>query len=129
MTRNELIDACGRSSGGGMTKLMDELLESGFISESLPFNKTSKDTLYKLTDEYSLFYLKFIENSKSYGEGTWTKKSTSPSWRSWSGLAFENIWLKHIPQIKKGLGISGVYTEQSAWRYAAKSDEQGEDFR
>ena len=125
LTRSELMGVCQLSSGGSLTKLMDELLESGFVSESIPFNKTSRDVIYKLSDEYSLFYLKFMENSKAYGEGTWQKKSISPSWKSWSGLAFENIWLKHIPEIKKALGISGIYTEQSAWRYVAKGEGQG----
>jgi uncharacterized protein len=125
LTRTEILEVCQVSSGGGVTKILEELLESGFISEYIPFDKTVKDAIYKLTDEYSLFYLKFIEDSKSFGEGTWVKKSASPSWSSWSGLAFENIWLKHIPQIKKALGISGVYTEQSAWRYVSKGDGQG----
>lgn len=120
MTRNEILEACPLSSGGTLTKLIDELLESGFISEHSPFNKTSRDNIYKLSDEYSLFYVKFMDGSKAFGEGTWQSKAVSPSWKSWSGLAFENIALKHIPQIKKALGISGVYTEQSAWRYAPK---------
>ena len=61
-----------------------------------------------------------MDNSKSFGEGTWQSKSVGASWKSWSGLAYENIVLKHIKQIKKALGISGVYTEQSAWRFVAK---------
>jgi uncharacterized protein len=121
LTRTEILEACDLSSGGGATKL----LESGFITEYIPFDKTVKDAIFKLTDEYSLFYLKFIEDNKSYGQGTWLLKSTSPSWASWSGLAFENIWLKHIPQIKKALGIGAVYTQESAWRYAAKGDGKG----
>lgn len=120
MTRNEILEACPLSSGGTLTKLIDELLESGFISESSPFNKTSRDNIYKLSDEYSLFYIKFIEGSRAFGAGTWQSKVVGSSWKSWSGLAFENIALKHIPQIKKALGISGVYTEQSAWRYVPK---------
>ena len=125
MTRTEIINACELSSGGSFSKLIDELLESGFIAQYVPFGKTSKDMIYKLCDEYSLFYLKFIENSKSTGKGTWLLKSTGQSWTSWSGYAFENICLRHISQIKKALGISGIYTEQSVWRHAAKNDETG----
>ncbi len=119
LTRNEIIEACQLNSGGTVTKLLNELLESGFISEHYPYNK-SRDSIYWLSDEFSLFYLKFMEGSKASGEGTWQSKTTSSSWKSWSGLAFENIALKHIAQIKKALGISGVYSEQSAWRYVAK---------
>jgi uncharacterized protein len=125
MTRNELLTACKMKSGGGINKLLDELLESGFISEQSPFNRTAKDSFYKLSDEYSLFYLKFVENSKAIGEGSWMDYLQSSAWKSWSGLAFENICLKHIPQIKKALGIFGVYTEQSAWRSVGKAGEKG----
>jgi hypothetical protein len=66
-----------------------------------------------------------MENSKSVGAGTWQSKVAGQFWKSWSGFAFENICLKHVPQIKKMLGISGVYTEQSAWRYVPKAGETG----
>jgi uncharacterized protein len=125
LTRNEIIENCGFKTGGTVTKILEELLESGFISEYLPFNKTAKEAIFKLSDEYSLFYLKFIENSKATGAGTWQSKATSQSWKSWMGFAFENICLKHVSQIKKALGISGIYTEQSVWRYVPKTGETG----
>ncbi len=125
LNRNEIIGTCGFKTGGTMTKVLDELLESGFISEYLPFNKTAKEAVYKLSDEYSLFYLKFIESSKATGAGTWQSKAKEQAWTSWMGFAFENICLKHVPQIKKALGISGIYTEQSVWRYVSKPGETG----
>lgn len=118
LTRNEIISACGLQSGGSTTALLEELAESGFIAPYLPFQKKANESIYKLSDEYTLFYLKFVENSRAAGSGTWLKKSTKPSWRSWSGYAFEGICLKHTDNIKQALGISGVYTEVSAWRYA-----------
>ena len=120
LTRTEIAEMSQINSGGTLTKLIDELQESGFISEHLPFNKTNRDSIYKLSDEFSLFYLKFMESSKAFGAGTWQSKAATPSWKSWCGLAFENIALKHIAQIKKALGIAGVYSEQSVWRFVAK---------
>ncbi len=125
MTRNEILQACELSSGGTFSRLIDELMQSGFISEYLPFGKNNKDSIFKLNDEFSLFYFKFMLGSKIFGEGAWQTKVTGNSWKSWSGLAFENICIKHIPQIKKALGIAAVYTEQSAWRYTPKTDEKG----
>jgi AAA+ ATPase superfamily predicted ATPase len=116
LTRKEIIEECRLVSGGGTTKLLDELLESGFIHFYLPFQKNVNEAIYKLADEYSLFYLKFIENSRATGKGSWMKKAASQSWKSWSGIAFENICLKHAGQIKDAVGISGIYTEESAWR-------------
>ncbi len=125
LTRNEIIEVCSLTSGGGTTQLLEELSESGFITPYVPFEKTSRDSIYKLTDEYSIFYIKFIENSKSQGAGVWMRLSESSSWKSWSGLAFESICLKHEQQIKKAIGIADVYTEVSPWRYSAKEKEEG----
>lgn len=125
LTRKEIITECGLSTGGTATLLLEELTESGFISPYLPFEKNTRDSIYKLSDEYSRFYLKFMESSRATGTGTWIKLSTTPSWRSWSGLAFESVCLKHTKEIKAALGIAGVYTEESAWRYAPGKGRQG----
>lgn len=125
LTRKEIIAECGLSTGGTATLLLEELTESGFISAYLPFEKNVRDSIYKLSDEYSRFYLKFIENSRATGAGTWIKLSTSSSWRSWSGTAFESVCLKHIKEIKAALGIAGVYTEESAWRYVPGKGQPG----
>ncbi len=125
LTRKEIITTCKLSSGGTATKLLEELVESGFITPYIPFGKTFRDNIYKLTDEYSLFYLKFMEKARTTGAGTWLKISATPSWKSWSGFAFEGLCLKHAQQIKKSLGISGVLTEESGWRSVAANGEQG----
>lgn len=78
MSRNEVIKACGLSTGG-TTKLFDELKHSGFIKQYTPFERNSPNRLYKLSDEYSLFYLKFIEHARSTGAGTWHKITESQS--------------------------------------------------
>lgn len=125
LTRNEIIDTCKLKSGGGTTQLLEELSESGFIEVYTPFGKTAKDSIYKLVDEYSLFYTKFIENGKLKGAGSWAKYSTTASWISWSGYAFENICMKHIKQLKSALGIESVHTEHYMWRYTPKLGENG----
>jgi hypothetical protein len=125
LTRNQLIEICAIKSGGSTTIMLEELLESGFVQQYFPFGKATKDAVFKLSDEYTIFYLKFIENSKAVGEGAWLNKAQTPIYRTWCGLAFENICLKHVPQIKKGLGISGIYTEHSIWRTEGKNNEKG----
>jgi len=68
-----------------------------------------------LSDEYSLFYLKFIRNNKVEGSGTWKKLFMSQSYKSWSGFSFETLCLKHVQQIKKGLRIDAIYSISSSW--------------
>ena len=125
LSRKEIIDRCELTSGGEVSQLLEELTESGFITPSVPFNKTKKDAIYRLTDEYSLFYLKFIENKRAVGSGTWSSFCNGASWRSWSGLAFESIIIKHSNQLKKALGIENVYAEVSSWRKTGSETEKG----
>lgn len=114
-TRSEILSLTGISNGGGLTKTLEELQYSGFIAEYRPFGRTKKETLYRLTDEYSLFYLKFIEKFKNEGAGVWKNFQKSPSYHVWSGYAFESMCLKHLPQLKKALGIEGVFSTSSSF--------------
>lgn len=125
LTRFEIIEICKLTSGGAATKLLEELLESGFIEAYSTFNKNVRESIYKLTDEYSHFYIKFIEGGRAKGAGTWIKFSRGASWKSWSGSAFERVCLKHAQQLKNALHVGGVYSEESAWRYTPKNDEKG----
>jgi AAA+ ATPase superfamily predicted ATPase len=125
LTRNEIIDKCGFTSGGTTTKILKELEESGFITAYIPFEKNKNDSLHKLTDEYSLFYLKFIEQTRATGAGTWLRQMKSHSYTSWSGFAFESVCQKHTIQIKKALGIENVHTEESTWRHVPLKGKQG----
>ncbi|MBS1664109.1 MAG: AAA family ATPase [Bacteroidetes bacterium] len=115
LTREEIVQSSGISNGGALTTILKELEESGFINKSFPFGKKTRDSIYRLTDQYSLFYLKFIKDQKQFGEGSWLSRIDNPSWRAWSGYAYESICLQHTFAIKKALGISGVYTETSSW--------------
>jgi AAA+ ATPase superfamily predicted ATPase len=115
MTRNELLAAAELPTGGALSDLLDELVEAGFVGRAVPYDKSRKDALYRLTDEYSLFYLKWIERNRSTGPDVWLKKHSSPAWRAWSGYAFENVCIKHIRQLKHALGIAGVETEEAGW--------------
>lgn len=123
LTRNQLIKAASLQSGGSTTLLLEELSSAGFITPYIPYGKKVKDTIYKLTDSFSLFYLKFMEQHRSGAKGTWQRLSDTPSWKSWSGFAFENTCLKHEPAIKIALGIQGIHTEAGIWR--GKSDAGG----
>ncbi|MES2659636.1 MAG: ATP-binding protein [Verrucomicrobiota bacterium] len=105
------------SSGGGLTRTLEELSEAAFITPVKPFGKKTKETIYRLSDEYSLFYLRWIENHR--GDGDFLSLQNSPAWRAWSGYALESLAHRHIPQIKRALGIGGVQTTHSSWLHRA----------
>ncbi|MBK8634226.1 MAG: ATP-binding protein [Saprospiraceae bacterium] len=114
LTRTEILKKSKLPNAGSTTRLLDELEESGFIGKYTPFEKKSKDALYRIADPYTLFYYKFIKSTKTTSN-TYLSISQTASWPIWQGLAFENICLYHIPQIKDKLGISGVNTLQASW--------------
>lgn len=117
LTRSEIINFTDLSDGGGVTKVLNELFFSGFITDYYPFGKKNKDKLYRLTDEYSLFYLNFIEKKKRNIDGQWKALSQTSVFSAWSGYAFESLCIKHIKQIKKALEIGGIYTETSSFLF------------
>jgi AAA+ ATPase superfamily predicted ATPase len=125
LTRGELLAAGKLLTGGGLTVILDEMEESGFIEKTQPYNKQVKESLFRLTDEFSLFYLKFMEGSQNREKGQWLARSTTPAYLSWCGYAFENICLKHVGQIKKALGIGSVYSIQSSWYKAGGKQSDG----
>ncbi|MCU0338274.1 MAG: ATP-binding protein [Spirosomaceae bacterium] len=125
MTRTEIINHSKLTNGGGLTKTLEELAYSGFVTDYTPFEHLKRETLYRLTDEYSLFYVKFIETLKKQGEGTWKSFAQTPVYRIWSGYAFENLCLKHISEIKKKLGISGIYSSVSSFYQKGKDGMDG----
>lgn len=108
MTRQQIIEKTKFSDGGGLTKILDELERSDFIMALYPFGKGKKDIVYRLTDAYSLFYLKFILGKKAGADtGIYTNLSND-KYRVWRGYAFENVCLNHANALKAALGISGI---------------------
>lgn len=74
----------------------------------------------------TLFYLTWIDGQRSSGDGTWLKRRAGPRFRAWSGLAFENLCLRHVDAIKRALGIGAVETEDAPWVHRpADAEDQG----
>ncbi len=124
MSRIEIIEHTDITDGGGLTMMLQELEQSGFISSYIPFGKKKKDTLFRLTDCYSLFYLKFIRDIPAKETISWQSLSQTQKWVTWTGYAFENICFQHIDQIKSALSIAGVHTNQ--YSFLAKKTEENE---
>ena len=117
LTKTQISEIAKISSGGTLTTILKELEASGFIVPMSSFDKKRYDLRYRLIDEYSLFYLKWITQVKSFEveDDYWLKMSNTPAGRAWSGYAFESLCMKHIQKIKRALGIASVITREYAW--------------
>ncbi len=125
LTRQEIIEATLLSDGGGLTKILEELEASSFITGVMPFGKKKKDVLYRLTDAYSLFYLRFIEGRRAGSRNIWLQKSNEQSYKVWQGYAFENVCIQHADAIKMAIGISGINSNISSYQASATDEFAG----
>lgn len=87
----------------------------------LPSYGLKNQGIYQLTDNFTLFHLKFISKNENNDEQFWSHNYMSPLHNTWVGLAFEQVCFQHIRQIKSALGISGVATSIYAWHTKASS--------
>lgn len=121
-TRDEIEQGTGYS-GGGLSKMLENLERCDFIVSYAQFGNKTKLTLYRLADFYTLFYFRYVEGNRSRDEQYWQHHYTDRSVASWEGFTFEEVCLRHLPHIKKGLGISGMATEASSWRFTPTKDD------
>ena len=119
MLRDEII-AATKLQGGGLTIVLEELEQCGFLRKYQSFDKKNKYNLYQLVDFFTLFHIHFIESRANYGN-VWTTMMNNATQRTWTGYAFELVCLLHEEQIKRQLGISGVQTRSSSWRSQSSS--------
>jgi len=120
LTRTALIKTTGLPSGGGLTRGLEELEASGFIERMAPLGRSHRDILYRLMDEFTLFYLRWGKRRSG-----WMNVRGKPAWQVWSGYAFENLCLRHVDQMRFALGIAGIETGVSTWRSQGKDGEDG----
>ncbi len=125
LSRKELINKSKVGAGGPFTRVMNDLLLSGFVEEQLPYGKKKRGAIYRLIDEYCIFYHRFMSKNRKLTKGLWQQLSAKQTYKIWKGYAFENLCLRHVEEIKKALGISAVYTEVASYRQEGKRGKNG----
>lgn len=116
---NELAKAVKQSSGGVFTGRLYELAQTSFIQEFTPYGMKTKP-YYRISDEYSFFYLTWIYGKKTAIQHVtryWSKQSKTQAAISWKGNTFEIVCLKHITEIIKILDLGDYVTWVGGWRY------------
>lgn len=125
-----LLSAAELPQSGTSSTVLRELEESGFIASTAAFGKIQRQRKYRLIDEFSCFYLKWVqpyhsEILRGSDRDLWHRLYQTQSWQSWAGYAFENICFKHIKAIKAALGIAGVHTTESHWLSKGEETQDG----
>lgn len=125
LTKSEIALRSKLLPNGAFYHKIDELLECGFIMEVASFDAKQKTYLYRLIDEYSLFYHYFIKGNKFNRDDYWFSLFNTPSYHSWSGYAFENFCFRHYGKIVDALKISGMKTQIGSFYVKGNDDIDG----
>jgi hypothetical protein len=125
LTRQEIMEELKLQEGGTLTEVLENLIKCDFVRKYTAIGKTERDALYQLTDLFSLFHIKYVENHNGQDEHLWSKLSGKGQVTVWSGYAFEQVCLHHIPQIKAALGINGIICNVHSWSCKPFSDVDG----
>ena len=124
LTRNEIIEKTKISAGGNFSRAINDLLLTDFVYTYHPFGNKKRESIYKLADEFSVFYHRFMKGNTHKEAAIWQTIAQSQKYKIWKGLAFESLCLKHIDEIKNALGIRNVYSENASY-FRSKNSKYG----
>lgn len=116
LTRDEIIANGKLESNGQLSRILEDLIECGFIRKYCHPDKRLRDAIYQLVDCYSLFYYQFVKNAHNVDEEYWVRLMRTPAYHTWCGLSFERVCLLHTRQIKAALGIGGIMSNIFSWQ-------------
>lgn len=114
MTQTEISKAIDIKTGGSLSKLLDNLEESGIIRDYPRYGKQRVEKVYQLQDFFSLFYLRFI-NGKQVKAGGWNSVDRTGMFNNWAGDTFELLCILHLPQIQQALRLPSI-DRNYCWR-------------
>lgn len=117
MLRLDILEKCKLTNNGSVARALEELIHCGFIITINQFGKKKRDEVYRLNDEFTNFYHKFMKPQNLIGGNVWKEISQTQAYKIWLGYTFEYLVYKHINTLKEKLGIIAVYTEVSTHYY------------
>lgn len=129
---SEIAEALGCERGGHVTRHLEDLELAGFVASDPGINPSTgvraRQNRYRLSDNYSRFYLRYIEPQLAQIENglfAFSSLSALPGWEAAMGLQFENLVLNHVVELLPFLHLDGVPV-LSAAPYRAKGERKGE---
>ena len=125
LSRAEISAATKIPENGTLTKMLTNLIDSGFVRVNDTFGYKNYEKTFQLSDYYTLFYFRFIKDNYGKDEHMWSNTNDNPARQVWQGLTYEQVCKDHIPQIKKKLGISGIMSTVSSWCKKGSDVEDG----
>ncbi|MBL0942299.1 MAG: AAA family ATPase [Alphaproteobacteria bacterium] len=112
-TLADLRTALHYPRSGTLSEIVEDLITSGFVTKhyqwSIKTGAVRKQSLYRLSDCYLRFYLKYIEpNRQRIEQGSFQDVPLTqlPGWESMMGIQVESLLLENRPLLLRALGIN-----------------------
>jgi uncharacterized protein len=125
LTRQELLKALSKKDGGSLTRVLNELVQCDFVIIQNSFYNKKNRTTYRLLDEYSIFYLSFMDGKKNAPADYWLQRSQTTAYTIWSAYAFENVCFRHLQQIKKAMNLTAIIANFSSFYFKGSEELPG----
>lgn len=132
MMATEIAERMGGDVNGHLTRTLKELEYAGFVSREANLNvatgKPSRLERYRICDNYTRFYLHFIEPNRAAIDGGLFKYSSMEQMKGWDvqlGYQFENLIVNHVCDLFRLLGIERSLV-LSAAPYMQRATKRGE---
>lgn len=123
--RDEIARKTGINPNGDFTKMLKALIASDFVTKYLPWGAVGNEEYYKLSDCFCWFWLHFKEEKAVNERDYWMNHMKESEITSWRGIAFEEVCMQHIQQIKMALQIAGVTSQESSFVVSGDNDVDG----
>ena len=114
-SRKQIANKLGISSGGGLSKILEELQFAGFVEECFFLQEFGRPRTiaYRISDPFLRFYFKFVRFQTKKLANAHAPLSVqlalpSQQYKVWRGLAFELSCYHHAQEIAQELGFSAV---------------------
>ena len=123
LSRAALTKTASLRSNSATGAALKELVASDFIRLDAAPGFKKRGARYRLTDEYCLFYHRFMTGPET--GFNWSRTVQTPRYNSWAGNAFELLCRKHLHGIQHSLGISGMANWAGPLHLPPGEDERG----
>ncbi len=107
MTQGEIVETLGVKSGGTLSKQLENLMGSNVVRKYPRYGKQRVETVYQLTDFFSLFYIRFV-SGQQVRPGMWGSIHRTPMFNTWAGDTFELLAISHLGQLQDALRLPAV---------------------